>query len=92
MKHDHNQICTNEKEVFIGQQYQYKEEGMLAVVTILEDTSNEKGIGFKLRVDDPMNSPWNKGEEFTCWAASGHYGYSGMWRLWNKDEYVMVGA
>ena len=88
MKFDHNQICTTGHEVVVGNQYQYSEDGYIADVTILADEGDDEGIGFKLRVDKPLNGGFAKGAEFSCWAAKGHYAYSGMWRLYDLDTYA----
>ncbi len=42
MKYDkHNQICTHNKEVQVGQQYDYSEDGHRMRVLLLEDTTND---------------------------------------------------
>jgi hypothetical protein len=89
---DHNQICTSGRSVSVGDQCQYYEEGMVANVEVLDDESNENGIGFRLRVTDALTGPWEAGEEFSCWAAHGHYAYGGMWRLYGPNEYVVLPA
>ena len=84
MKYDHNQVCTKDNEVKVGEKYQYKEGFLVANVEVLEDRSNDDGVGFLLEIIDGPQ----KGRIFTCWAASGKYAYSGMWRLYDKGTYM----
>ncbi len=87
MKYNHNQICTKENEVVVGNLYQYKEDSWIADVKVIKDTSDEKGIRFDLKI---VRQNFNIGGNgrFSCWAASGHYAYSGMWRLYDAGTYL----
>jgi hypothetical protein len=86
MKYDHNQICTQDNDITIGQEYTYKEDSYIAEVKVLKDNSDEKGIGFKLKV---LKESYPLGQKtFDCWAATGHYAYSGMWRLFDYGSYM----
>ena len=94
MKYDHNQICTADHEIVVGGVYCFKEEGLLAEVEVLEIESNKPNwIGFLLRpikvrrgYEDAYKEPFSVG------ATQGHYGYSGMWRLYDRDTYVYDGV
>jgi hypothetical protein len=89
MKYEHNQICTKDGVVSVGQQYTYKEDFYVAEVKVLEDASDSKGIGFKLEVLKENVDSGNK--TFDVWAAVGHYAYSGMWRLYDLGTYMVGG-
>lgn len=85
MKFDHNQVQTQGDEVQVGECYQYKEDSWIADVRVLATRSDGEGIGFKLEVlqcNYPLGEP-----VFDCWAALGHYGYNGMWRLYDAGTY-----
>ncbi len=86
MVYTHNQICTTGNDVTVGQKYIYKEDSYIADVIVLKDNSDEKGIGFKLKVLKENYQLCNK--TFDCWAATGNYGYSGMWRLFDYGSYM----
>lgn len=86
-KYDHNQICTSGSVVEVGKQYQYYEDGMIVEVTVVEDRSDDKGIGFLLKIDKRLNWPEKGPGQFSCWAALGKFAYSGMWRLYDMGTY-----
>ena len=88
MKFESSHICTTGKEIEVGKQYQYKEDGWICDVTILEDTSDDEKIEFKLRIDKKLDWPEGMTDDFTVSAARGPGAYNGMWRLWNLGEYV----
>jgi hypothetical protein len=87
MQFNHNQICTTNKTVEVGNRYQYFESGCLAEVTVLEINEDKEGIGFKLRVDQPQRG-FDTIKEFDCWASNGLYAYYGMWKLYDLGTYV----
>lgn len=89
MKYDHNQICTTGKEVKVGKAYQYKEASWIADVKVISEISDASGISFELKI---LRQNYKIGIEdtFTCWAAHGKYGYSGMWRLFDLGTYRKV--
>ena len=84
---DHNQICTKDKAVEVGKLYDYYEEGHICRVKVLEDTSDNDGIGFNLKIEETLSPLFKEGTEFSCWAATGKFAYSGMWRIYNYGEY-----
>lgn len=92
MKYDSNHICTDNKEVVVGNQYQYFESGMVCDVTVLEDNSDSETIEFHLRIDKRLRWPSGGEDEFTCNAARGLHAYSGMWRLYPLGEYIKIGS
>ena len=88
MKYDHNQICTKDNEIEVGKQYCYKEDQFIAEVIVVKDTSNKDGIGFDLKtVKSNAPSLFKVDKVFDIWAASGHYAYNGMWRLYDSGSY-----
>lgn len=87
MKYSHNQICVKDGEITTGQQYDYKEEDWIALVEIVEQNPTEEWIGFTLKVL-AQNYPINNEDVITVGAATGHYAYNGMWRLFDKGAYT----
>ena len=85
MKYDHNQICTKNNEVEVSNIYDFKEDSYIAEVEVLSATSDEEGIGFRLKV---LKANYDLDKEFNCWAAAGKYAYSGMWRIWDRGIYT----
>jgi hypothetical protein len=86
MKYNHNQICTKDNRIIVGNIYDYKEDSYIAEVQVIKDTSDKAGIGFELKV---LSENFKLGKKkFNCWAATGHYAYSGMWRLFDKGSYT----
>ena len=76
--------------VKVGETYQYKEDGWIAMVTILEDNSTEEQYAFKLKIEKSTIEP-QEGEfgEFDISHAKGLSGYySGMMQLYEAPEYV----
>ena len=68
-KYDHNQICTHDNQVEVGGEYQYYEDGYVANVVVLEDQSNDEGVGFKFKVTSYIRWTGKPCDEFSCWAA-----------------------
>lgn len=90
MKYNSSHICTTDKEIEVGKQYQYKEDNWICDVTILEDISDEESIKFKLRIDKMLDWPKDMSDDFIVSASHGFGAYNGMWRLWNLGEYVKL--
>lgn len=89
--YQHSHICTPGQSVEVGGSYQYYEDGMVAQVTVLEDQSDDEGIGFLVRIDKCLNWPSDDvGREFQCWTTRENHAYSGMWRLYGPDEYAVL--
>lgn len=83
MKYEHNQICTADKEIVVGHQYDYSEDSSRFRVVVLKDKSDEESLGFKLKI---LSEP--RDVIFDVFAARGEYAYSGMWRLYDPGEYL----
>lgn len=90
-------INTIGNVVEVGEQYQYSEDGMIADVEVVADTSTDEYMEFFVKVLNILClSMWGKGvgpqegETFTLGATRGPGAYNGMWRLWKKDEYVKL--
>jgi hypothetical protein len=90
-KYDHNQICTTNNEIEVGETYCYKEDSFIAQVKVLDDNTKPNGIGFELEVIKSYLNLMKAGDIFSVWAADGKYGYSGMWRLYDKGTYIAGG-
>jgi hypothetical protein len=90
-KYEHNQICTTNNEIIVGNEYDYKEEGYECRVKVLEDNSDREGIGFLLKIvpHDRNHNFYENNQTFNVWAAAGKYAYNGMWRLYNVVEYLV---
>jgi hypothetical protein len=73
--------------VKVGGQYQYKEDWMIAMVTVLEDNSTDKEYIFKLRVDNCNIEPSKEEFEITHIKEKAGY-YSGMMQLFEHKEYT----
>lgn len=87
MRYEHNQICTKDNEIVIGEIYDYEEDDWIAEVKIIKDTSDKDGIGFDCKILR-QNYKIDNEKIFNCWAANGHYGYNGMWRLYDRGTYT----
>jgi hypothetical protein len=73
--------------VKVGQQYQYKEDGIIALVTVLEDTSTDEAYNFKVRVDK-ATFPFPE-ETFDVMSDKKSTGYySGMIQFYEQPEYT----
>jgi hypothetical protein len=90
MKYSHNQVCTNNGEIEVGKEYDYKESlpTIISLVKVLADTSNEEFIEFELEVIKSFHNFPKTGEKFSVSARRGHYAYGGMWRLWDAGTYT----
>jgi hypothetical protein len=74
--------------VKVGGLYQYKEDGFLAWVTILEDNSNEKQYKFKLQVEKcNYPEPPQEGVFNISHVKDLNGVYSGMSQLYEQGEY-----
>ena len=82
MKYDHNQICTKGNEIVDGEHYDFKEESLVLPVEVISQEPTESWISFTLK------EIGQNGEPFVVGAATGHYAYNGMWRLWDKGTYT----
>lgn len=86
IKYDHNQISTSDDCIVTGEEYDYKEDSTVFRVKVLSQNKKDDWISFDLEILSPHNQ---KGEQFNCGAMAGErYCYSGMWRLWDKGEYL----
>lgn len=74
--------------VKVGKSYQYKEDWMIAMVTILEDNSDEGNYRFKLRVDKSNVEPPQNGEFEIGHDKTFNGIYSGMIQLYENVEYL----
>ena len=73
--------------VKVGNLYQYKEDSFIAMVTIVEDNSNNDYYNFKLRVEKSNYEPPQNGE-FEISNIKGDSGYySGMLQFYQEPEY-----
>ena len=87
MKYRHNQICTKGSDIEVGKQYCYKEDSFIAEVIVVKDSSDDKGIGFDLKVVKSGTPLFTVDQVFGVWATTGHYAYSGMWMLFDSGAY-----
>jgi len=93
-------ICTDDNIVEVGGEYQYSEDGYIANIVILKDNSGKEGhmfMEFKVRIQDILC--WSrygkgigpkKGDEVDLGSSDHGGAYSGMWRIWKRDEYASV--
>ena len=88
-EYQHNQISA---PVQVGQVYDYMEDGMLAHVQVLEDTSVAPNgpINLKLKVVRAIHPTYAEDAVFDVFAAEGGYAYSGMWRLYPHGTYGSI--
>ena len=79
--------------VKVGGTYQYKEDGWVAMVKILEDNSTDKEYHFKLQTEEATDEPPTEdGEQEGVFSIShvkdmGGMMYSGMLQLYEQAEY-----
>ena len=74
--------------VKVGKMYQYKEDWFIAIVTILEDNSDEEFYRFKLQVEKSSGDPPQNGV-FEIEHIKKLPGiYSGMLQLYEFPEYA----
>lgn len=79
-----NSICTKNKEIVVGKEYDYSEDQFMCKCRVLKDDSDDEFLRFTLE--------WLKGDfegekPTQISARKGYYGYNGMWRLWDADTY-----
>jgi hypothetical protein len=77
--------------VKVGKVYQYKEDGFIAFVTVLEDNSDEEFYRFKLRPEKASEEPFFLEEDGTfeiCHVKKMDGVYSGMLQLYEQVEYM----
>lgn len=73
--------------VKVGKTYQYKEDGWIAMVTIMKDNSNDEQYAFDLRVEKSTED-WGL-REFDIANVKGDSGYySGMLQIYERPEYM----
>lgn len=73
--------------VKVGGTYQYKEDGYIAMVKVLEDNSTENEYRFKLKVEKATQSIGD--DEFEISHMKDLTGvYSGMLQLYEQEEYM----
>ena len=71
----------------VGETYQYKEDGFIAMVRILEDNSDNDYYNFTLRVEKSNYEPPQNGQ-FTISSNKNDTGYySGMLQFYKQPEY-----
>lgn len=74
--------------VTVGKSYQYKEDWFIAIVTVLEDRSDEKYYRFLLRIDKATDMADDDRSEFVLEHVKNLDGYySGMSQLYEGEEY-----
>lgn len=74
--------------VNVGETYQYKEDGFIAMVTILEDNSDKDQYAFKLRTEKSTHHPPSEDGVFEISHAKDVGGYySGMLQIYPHEEY-----
>lgn len=81
-----NTICTDNKEIEVGKEYDYSEDGMRCRVKILEDLSNDEVISFRLLITAGDSC----GDKFT-FSHNRDFdrgAYNGMARFWDRGTYI----
>ena len=73
-------ICTTKEIVTIGQEYQYKEGGMLERIIVEDISFRNMRVFVKVHFIDLNRTT-------TCDHLMKPAGYMGMWRIWDKDQY-----
>ena len=75
--------------VKVGEVYQYKEDWFIAMVTILEDNSDDKYYSFKVRVEKSNMAPSSQSGEFeVCFVKDLDGVFSGMSQLYEEEAYM----
>jgi hypothetical protein len=70
-----------------GETYQYKEDGWIAMVTVVKDNSTDEHYAFDLRVEKATED-WGL-REFDIMNVKGDSGYySGMLQIYKTPEYM----
>jgi hypothetical protein len=73
--------------VKVGKTYQYKEDWFIAMVTIIEDSSDDEEYRFKLKVEKANAEPPQNGEfEIAHMKEPGGY-WSGMLQFFENEDY-----
>jgi hypothetical protein len=74
--------------VKVGKTYQYKEDSFIAIVKVLEDTSDDKNYRFKLQVEKATFEPPTEDGIFEISHDKDPGGYwSGMLQFYENEEY-----
>lgn len=74
--------------VKVGGTYQYKEDGWIAMVTVIEDKSNEDVYEFVLQTEKATDTPPTEDGQFDIMSTKKDEGYySGMLQLYEQPEY-----
>ena len=74
--------------VKVGETYQYKEDGWIAMVKILEDNSTEEEYAFVLQTEKATDLPPTEDGKFDISHAKEMQGmFSGMLQLYSTPEY-----
>lgn len=73
--------------VKVGSTYQYKEDGWIAMVKIIEDNSTADEYRFKLWVEKATDEPPQDGEFEISHAKEVDGYYSGMLQIYEHEEY-----
>lgn len=74
--------------VEVGKQYQYKEDGLIALVTVLSDNSTETNYSFEVQIDMANMEVYDP--TFALIAKKSVKGYySGMPQLYETSEYLV---
>ena len=71
----------------VGNQYQYKEDSFIAMVTIIEDKSDDKYYSFNLRVERSNYPPPQNGQFDIVNIKDDTGYYSGMLQFYENPEY-----
>ncbi len=75
----------------VGNTYQYKEDGFIASVTVLEDNSTDEKYQFKLQINESTDVPPSKDGVFEIEHVKDFDGYySGMMNLYEREEYRFI--
>lgn len=76
----------------VGKSYQYSEDGLIAMVSILEDNSTEEKYKFKIRFDKANLNLNNTQEDKICDIENVKNDsgiYSGMVQFYEDEEYIV---
>ena len=71
----------------VGETYQYKEDSLIAMITILEDTSDEENYKFKVKIEKATYEP-PEVDDVEIYHAKNPGGFwSGMTQIYEGEEY-----
>ena len=73
--------------VKVGKTYQCKESGVISIIQILEDNSNEKNYNFKVEVQKSTNLIPREFEIFHSKEGNGYY--NDMIQVYEEEEYLV---